>query len=1239
MNIKQFLPVILCAGLLSLAISSHAQDIDIYTGLNASTTIPNVIIVFDDAANGDASLTTPTSCPVNYYNSNTQDKVVGSEQCALATVIAGLATPTVVDPTTGNTSTTALLNIAIAGMNGVNFPLTPVDDKPYTGPSPVKSGSGSDAITITVPPQTNNMPTTNRQAIILAIGALQKVQGNANQGATFQEAWAYLTGGNSPSGASINTAVGLASQTPKNTVSYPTATFPATTASSGCQKNYLIFLSTATSSAHVNTLKPDEVNVLDAAARNALSNKNFGTDTSATNPDFLKLDPNAAGYTGTILVPTKTQSPYGLEWIRFMFNADANKTSTGTQNIISYSIGVLGTGTLTTDMEQYIAGVATYGGGKYFPAADTATLQSDITKIFNEVQAVNSVFASSSLPVSANAQGTFLNQIFMGMFRPDASGNPRWQGNLKQYQLFFDPNNNNNLELSDSVGTTSAINPTTGFISPNAISFWTCTNPACADPLPNGFWANDPSSTLAAAQGFDSPDGDRVERGGGAQHIRLINLNDNYKTTSGTGTTTRKLYTWCPSGSGCTTPQLLSDSPFTTSNASLTASLFGTLTTKMPGGATATSTDLINWVRGDDSVGDEASLCPPSSSGANGTAGSGNCPSTAVTTVRPSVHGDVLHSRPTVVDYGSYSITINSTTDSSGTRTATASAADVTTIGTFGTAPIVSFVNGKACAVTVRSATTFDYQSANCGPAGSQTAAVGAKIVVFYGDNGGVFHAVNGSQTATFPSQTATGPGEEIWGFIPKEFYGKLNRLMANSPQVLQPSTPTGITPTPQAKDYFIDGTSGLYQVVDGNGTTTTAVIYLSMRRGGNFIYALDVRTPDAPKVLWRVDSSSSGMGELGQTWSQPKVALVRGYCRGSTCSSNNPPSPVLIFGAGYDTNEDIEPPTNADTKGRGIFVLDALTGARVWSATSTSGSTSYSGGTSQASASIAGMNYSIPADITLVDRNFDGFIDRLYASDTGGNIWRVDLEPSGNATPDKWRVYQFAALGCGSGACGFPTNPTQRKFFYPPEVITATATHPYDSVITGSGDREHPLFVFTSSQRFNRIFLLKDIYTGNDATGMTPITLTGSSGLFDATSTSWDGTLNGYFKTLAAGEKIVNAPLAEAGFVFVGSNQPSVPSANSCNVNLGTAKGYRLSPFDGKLTSVVFNGGGLPPSPVAGIVDINVGGVIKKVPFMIGGGNPDCSTADCQSPLGGQQPVITPPTNRARTYRYIEGK
>ena len=100
------------------------------------------------------------------------------------------------------------------------------------------------------------------------------------------------------------------------------------------------------------------------------------------------------------------------------------------------------------------------------------------------------------------------------------------------------------------------------------------------------------------------------------------------------------------------------------------------------------------------------------------------------------------------------------------------------------------------------------------------------------------------------------------------------------------------------------------------------------MRRGGRFIYALDVTQPASPKYLWSISHQTPGFEELGQTWSRPRLTLLQNLKAGDPAI----PTPVLVFGAGYDNAQDAEPPL-ADSQGRGIFVINAETGALVWSA------------------------------------------------------------------------------------------------------------------------------------------------------------------------------------------------------------------------------------------------------------------------------------------------------------------
>ncbi|MDD5299887.1 MAG: PilC/PilY family type IV pilus protein [Gallionella sp.] len=1514
--------------------ASQAEDIDIYSG-TTSNGVPNLMFVVDNPSSQNSNMGVCT-----YWDGTLPsegDKSVGNDQCALANVVHEMS------PLGAGS---AVVNLGITTMCGIHFPLTPIDNNlhpgtPYTrtfntGPC----NAASDNITYTVP-----AGSTNKDAFIIAVKALKTNSGKSGQGSELQETWAYYTGGNDGSGL---TGRGILTGT-----TYAGAAGVTT----GCQKNYIIYLSGVKAGAsHAQQYDATELSKLTSATANAVAN---GTLTAAQK---TTLD--------TIVTPA-LEAGQGREWARFLRALDINTTpapvapattppeGTGVQSIITYSIATGDTAVppaaITNNMEAYIKAVSTYGGGKYYPVGtDYNALKNAILKILNEVQAVNSVFSSSSLPVSVNAQGTYLNQIYMGMFRPDPDGNPRWVGNLKQYHFVATRDMVSqlvSLSLSDSLDA-SAINPATGFITPSAVSFWTCGGSpsvrACSPvaDVAGGFWVNDSTKTAdSAGKAYDLPDGEWVDKGGAAQIVRLANLTNNYATAAGTATNPRKLYTctgacasgnslssylfssdpavnpsltssafgiitpvsitsltrsgstatvttaaahgvtdgqvvqisganeseyngsfvmtvvdathvtytlnvapatpatgtilasvpgagvaissltrvgstvtvttgaanglsdgnsvnisgvtptayngtWTvsgcggvcgltfnftgpaegpvtPSGSGTAavsgkttrtielvtaaqgqtaTPGLVragttvtvqttanhgfatgdlvtiagaGDSGYNiasraitvTGNRTFTYTLTGTtpttpatiagataspvtvapvsissLTRTLGAGAAATATattassltaapynkvvgnsysisvsgasqseyngtfnaavtsattftypittspattatgtmmlgsnlataDLIKWIRGDDNFGDEV-----------GPGGS--------VTIRPSLHGDVLHSRPVAVNYGTYAINITATSDALGTRTATASAANVAIISSLAvSARSVTFANGQSCMVTVASATTFTYSTTNCGASGTQAASVGPTVVVYYGGNDGVFRAVNGNQTAAIT--TASGevpPGGELWGFIPSEFFSKLKRLHDNSPILDLPSTTSGISPTPQKKDYFVDGSTGIYQKLNADGTTAKAYLYLTMRRGGRYIYALDVTAPADPKYLWKI-TNAGNFTELGQTWSAPKVALIKGYCgAGVTCSAVNKPTPVLIFGAGYDPTEDTEP-AGTDAMGRGIYIVDAETGVLIWRATYGAASNCSAAGTVPATCTILGMNYSIPADITLMDSDYDGYIDRLYAVDVGGNIWRVDTQRSAvNYTPDYWRVNKVASLG---GTCC-----PLRKFFYPVDVVPAGS---YDAIIAGSGDREHPLYTNAAADKQNRIFMLKDL-TGSDGSGLTTIVRTklfnATSATYSAAAAAEDGTApnKGYYIDLLNGEKVVNAPLTVAGYTYLGTNQPT--ASNSCSANLGIARGYRLGPLSGAYTSTVFAGGGLPPSPVAGVVSVTVAGETTPslVPFVIGGGgDPGCVGADCSSALGGAKPSINVSTSRTRTYWYQE--
>ena len=135
------------------------------------------------------------------------------------------------------------------------------------------------------------------------------------------------------------------------------------------------------------------------------------------------------------------------EWARFMKKSP--------KAITTYTVDVdkitTGQGPGWTALLKSMAGVS---GGKYFDVSSGnggAQVAIALGRIFSEIQAVNSVFASVSLPVSVNTQGTYLNQVYVGMFRPDGTGCRAGSGNLKQYKLGL-TNTATSCELVDADG-------------------------------------------------------------------------------------------------------------------------------------------------------------------------------------------------------------------------------------------------------------------------------------------------------------------------------------------------------------------------------------------------------------------------------------------------------------------------------------------------------------------------------------------------------------------------------------------------------------------------------------------------------------------------------------------------------------------------------------------------------------------------------------------------------------------
>jgi type IV pilus assembly protein PilY1 len=297
---------------------------------------------------------------------------------------------------------------------------------------------------------------------------------------------------------------------------------------------------------------------------------------------------------------------------------------------------------------------------------------------------------------------------------------------------------------------------------------------------------------------------------------------------------------------------------------------------------------------------------------------------------------------------------------------------------------------------------------------------------LFFTTNDGYFHAID-------PTPANASDDLEEFAFIPKELLPNLDTIERNPPAL----------PNVSQKMYGLDGPLTSYIEGDTNFVVDPderLYVYSAMRRGGTSYYALDLGAGGRsnPQLAFQIDRGDAGFAKLGQTWSAATPASVK---------IGGVQTDVLIFGGGYDTSHDTAYTTN-DGAGNAIYMVNATSGALVWSASN-----------SGATLNIDEMVYSIPSDVTVLDINQDGLADRMYVGDLGGQVWRFDIADSGITGA------RLAALGGADDA-------DERRFFNAPRVARIlTDDQNFLTIAIGSGWRSHPL----ATENQDRLYMLKD--------------------------------------------------------------------------------------------------------------------------------------------------------------------
>jgi type IV pilus assembly protein PilY1 len=315
--------------------------------------------------------------------------------------------------------------------------------------------------------------------------------------------------------------------------------------------------------------------------------------------------------------------------------------------------------------------------------------------------------------------------------------------------------------------------------------------------------------------------------------------------------------------------------------------------------------------------------------------------------------------------------------------------------------------------------------------------------------NDGVLHAIDPTQ----PDDEALA-GREYWAFVPRELVGRLRDLYYNRALANPEERGYGLDAGIAVLDLDHDD-DGIVEPEDEPGARDRVYLYFGTRRGGSAYFAFDVTYKLEPRPLWSRSYAPEG---AGQAWSTPRPAHVQ---VGSTRRL------VLVFGSGYDTAQDQQSYAE-DSRGRGIYMVDATTGELLWRAGPDAG----------AALPLSGMRHSMPADVRIIDLTGDGLADRMYAADLGGRIWRFDIANGRPvAGPEGARLVEgglIASLGNAEDADPRDQTAT-RRFFHAPDaaLITREGTS-FVSLAIGSGHREKPSSDLTTEDWF---FAVRDYH------------------------------------------------------------------------------------------------------------------------------------------------------------------
>ncbi len=281
--------------------------------------------------------------------------------------------------------------------------------------------------------------------------------------------------------------------------------------------------------------------------------------------------------------------------------------------------------------------------------------------------------------------------------------------------------------------------------------------------------------------------------------------------------------------------------------------------------------------------------------------------------------------------------------------------------------------------------------------------------VVVVGANDGMLHAFHAGSAIEGDNPESIydiedfyydqGTGKELWAFIPPDLLPKLKNL----------TYPSGkhsyfVDSTPWIRNIWFDANNNYTKECESVGGVDSCefrtILISGERAGGTHFFALDVTDVRTPQFRWifpqpcSEDSLKMGMTYAEALPQQPPIGPIAYIDPNNPNNSTYRERYIVFLNAGYDP---------LDLKGRGIFMLDAWTGEKIYEATYDS-----------ADPIKRNMKFSVTAPVYADDwkkdpsicgireTDYDYLWDIASFGDMGGQVWTLRfISPD----PSRWYI------------------------------------------------------------------------------------------------------------------------------------------------------------------------------------------------------------------------------------------